>query len=128
MLDQLEAQCNADDADIAALNDEAVKATCRAEQEEHRAKVVPDAHDREVRELELDAEFGRIMSGRLEGQLAAERQVRLLRKERLDATLVLDKERADRAELSIAMVWECLEREKVGFMACSWCRYDEHDS
>lgn len=129
MLERLEAQCSTEDADIGVLKDEAVKATSRAEQSEHRATVVQRAQGREVRDLELDANFGRIMSGRLEGQLAAERQVRLLRHERLDAALALDKERADRAELSIAMVWECLEREKVGSMSSSsGCRYDEHDS
>lgn len=126
-LDRLEVQCNANDADIGRLQDEAVKATSRAEQSEHRAKVVQRTQGREVRDLELDSDFGRVMSGRLEGQLAVERQVRLLRNERLDAALALDKERADRAELSIAMIWECLEREKVGSMiSSSRCRYDEH--
>lgn len=128
MLDRLEAQCSTEGADIGMLKDEAAKATSRAEQSEYRATVVQCAQGREVRDLELDADFGRIMSGRLEGQLAAERQVCLLRHERLDAALALDRDRADRAELSIAMVWECLEREKVGSMTSSRCRYDEHDS
>lgn len=124
-LDRLEIQCNANDADIDRLQDEAAKAASRAEQSEHRAKVVQRTQGREVRDLELDSDFGRVMSGRLEGQLAAERQVRLLRNERLDAALALDKERADRAELSIAMIWECLEREKVGSMiSCSWRLYE----
>lgn len=114
MLDQLKAQCIADDIDVGVLRAEAGKATSRAEQAEHRAKVLQQAHGREVRDLEIDAGFGGMVSGRLEGQLAAERQVCVLRKERLESALVLDKERADRAELSVAMVWECLEREKVG--------------
>ena len=117
-LDKLEAHCTAVDAELDTLKDEAAEMKRRAEQEEHWESVMRTARRTEIREVGHHADIVRVICNRAAGQHAKERKKRARRKERLDKVLELEKARADRAELSLRLIRECLEKEKVGFVFC----------
>lgn len=115
-LDKLEAHCAAVDAKLDRLTCEAVASKRHAEQAEHRGTLLRQARSRDIRGVGDRGDSSRVMCNRVEGQRIAETKELVLRKEWLDKVLGLEKARADRAEVSLNLIRDCLDKDKVGFV------------
>lgn len=118
-LDDCEVRLDHDRRAASKLEGQVREAERRAEEAERRAADVRSSHRREVALLEDDVEMSRILNGRLQGQLKAERKVSGIRQQGLKASQAEAKERADKAEAHLAALQGYLEEEKVGSLLLS---------